>query len=74
MRLFILATLAALAACSDHQVQVACAVDGVVQPIAAGTMAVAVPASAPAVSVDSLLVHPAIVAYCAKLGGAPIAP
>lgn len=78
MRFLILASVTALAACSNptpqqlHAMQVACAVDGAVQPIAAATMAVAVPASAPAVSADTLLAHPAIVAYCANLGGTPL--
>lgn len=78
MRFLILASVAALAACANptpqqlHTMQVACAVDGAVQPIAAATLAVAVPASAPAVSADTLLAHPAVVAYCANLGGTPI--
>ena len=52
--------------------QVACQVDGAVQPIAAGVVSGLSPAGATVASADSLMVHPAIVAACAKLGGTPV--
>lgn len=53
--------------------KVACAVDGAVVPLADPMVAVLVPAVAPDVAVDTLLVHPAVVALCASLGGSPVA-
>lgn len=64
---------AALAACSPQQQQVACQVDGVMQPIAAATLASLVPASTPVVAVDTGLIHPAVVNYCASIGGTAVA-
>ena len=54
---------------------VACATDGVAQPIAADVLEALVPGAttAAAVTVDQLLVHPAIVKYCAKIGAKPAA-
>ena len=52
--------------------QVACQVDGAVQPIAAGVVSGLSPAGASVASADSLMVHPAVVAACAKLGGTPV--
>lgn len=53
----------------ETQVQIACNVDGVAQPIAAATLATLVPAATPAVALDNGVIHPAIVAFCAKQGG-----
>ena len=52
--------------------QVACQVDGAVQPIAAGVVSGLSPAGATIASADSLMVHPAVVAACAKIGGTPV--
>jgi hypothetical protein len=65
-----------LSACNDPQqlqqaLQAACKIDGVVVPIAQTQMATLVPASAGAVTIDELLIHPAVVKYCAGLGGTP---
>lgn len=51
---------------------IGCAVDGVVQPIAAQLASTLVPAAGPVVGLDNALVHPAVVAACAKLGGKPV--
>lgn len=56
---------------------VACPVDGMMQPIAAAIIGALVPEAAAGIRFDALIVHPAIVKYCAALGaGAPalIAP
>jgi hypothetical protein len=53
-------------------IQIACQVDGSVQPIAAGVVSSLGPAAAAAASTDSLLVHPAIVAACKTVGGTPV--
>lgn len=58
-----------------------CAVDGLAQPVvvalAAPIVSVAVPGSAPAVAagvaLDNAVVHPAITAACATVGGVPVA-
>ena len=69
-----------VAACSANQqaaaqkaIGIGCMVDGAVQPIAAPVLAAAVPSTAGAVTADTLLVHPAIVAACAAVKGVPIA-
>ena len=49
--------------------EVACAIDGVIQPIAAATLATLVPGGQLAVDLDTGLIHPAIVAWCAQNGG-----
>lgn len=73
----ILVLLALIAtACTPAQiadVKLACMVDGSAQPIAASVLATVVPQASIAVSVDNALVHPAVVAYCKSLGGAPVA-
>jgi hypothetical protein len=53
----------------------ACAVDGALQPFAAATLEELVPGSTTslAMTVDTLLIHPAIVAYCNDIGGTPAA-
>jgi uncharacterized lipoprotein len=69
------AAVLALAGCSTAQQQIACKIDGELQPIAAGALAVLVPESAPIVAADTGAIHPAVVAYCADLGGtAVVAP
>jgi hypothetical protein len=82
MRKIILAALLALGACANGQLTpqaqtqlaLACKVDGAVQPLAAGVVsALPVPGAAVGVSVDNLLVHPAVVAACAQIGGTPMA-
>lgn len=50
---------------------VACNVDGVLLPIAQPVVAALGPSGATAADVDGLLVHPAVVAACAAIQGAP---
>jgi len=50
---------------------VACNVDGAVVPVAQPVVATLGPSGASVASVDSLLVHPAVVAACQRLGGTP---
>lgn len=71
---------ALLAACTPNAQQkqaltVACQVDAVVQPIAVSALPIVAPgaAGASAAQVDALLVHPAVVAACSRLGGVPVA-
>ncbi len=79
MRKLLLAAGAAclLAGCSlspaqkTAALQVGCSVDGVVQPLAASVVASLGTAGATAATADTLLVHPAVVAACAQLGGTP---
>jgi hypothetical protein len=73
--------LACLSACgnlpADQQAKiqqalsVACTIDGVIVPIAQPIVADLGSSGAIAASVDGLLVHPAVVAACQQLGGAP---
>lgn len=77
-KLIALLAVLALAGCDTpaavpQQLKVACAVDGAVVPLADPMIALLVPSAAPAVGVDQLLVHPAVVATCAALGGSPVA-
>lgn len=53
----------------------ACSVDGKLQPIAAATLEALVPGAATtlAVTLDALLVHPAVMNYCKSKGGTPAA-
>ena len=51
---------------------VACAVDGVLQPIGAATLTALVPETAHGVSIDTLIVHPAIVKLCTDMNGVPV--
>ncbi len=51
--------------------QVGCAVDGVVQPLALPVVASLGAAGTSVATADALLVHPAVVAACAQLGGKP---
>jgi hypothetical protein len=50
---------------------VACNVDGAVVPVAQPVLATLGNGGAAAASLDSLLVHPAVVAACQQLGGKP---
>ena len=50
---------------------VACNVDGAVVPVAQPVVATLGNGGAAAASLDSLLVHPAVVAACQQLGGKP---
>ena len=51
--------------------QVGCDVDRVMQPLAAPVVASLGAAGASVATADALLVHPAVVAACAQLGGKP---
>ena len=67
--------VASLSACGnvppDQQAQVACNVDGAVVPVAQPVVATLGPSGATVAGMDSLLVHPAVVAACQRLGGTP---
>jgi hypothetical protein len=73
--------IASLSACGNippgQQAQVtqalavACNVDGAVVPVAQPVVATLGPSGAAVAGVDSLLVHPAVVAACQRLGGRP---
>jgi hypothetical protein len=81
MRSIALPLLACLGACGNmttsqqaqatQALSVACNVDGVLVPIAQPVVAALGPNGATAAGVDSLLVHPAVVAACAAIQGAP---
>lgn len=81
MRNIALPLLACLAACgnmtTNQQAQatqvlaVVCNVDGVLVPIAQPVVAALGPSGTTAADVDNLLVHPAVVAACAAIQGAP---
>ena len=61
-----------LQACTAAQQHVGCQVDTVTVPIADAAIAGLVPTASGAVAVDAALVHPAVKAYCAALGGMPV--
>lgn len=70
--------LLALGACTAQQqagatqaLRVACQVDGAVVPLAQPVVASLGPAGASVAGADAL-VHPAVVAACATLGGTPV--
>lgn len=81
MRSIALPLLACLGACGNmtttqqaqasQALMVACNVDGVLVPIAQPVVATLGPGGATAANVDSLLVHPVVVAACAAIKGAP---
>ena len=52
-------------------VAVACDIDGAVVPLAQPVVATLGQGGATAANVDSLLVHPAVMAACESIGGAP---
>jgi hypothetical protein len=74
--------MATVAACSnvspDQQAQiqqaltVACNVDGAVVPLAQPVVATLGPGGATAATLDTLLVHPAVVAACKTVNGTPV--
>jgi hypothetical protein len=78
---YALPLLACLSACGNvsttqqAQVQqalaVACTVDGMLVPIAQPIVATLGPGGAAATSIDTLMVHPAVVAACAAISGVP---
>lgn len=80
-RIFALSLLSSLAACGnltpDQQAQitqeliVACAVDGMLVPIARPVAASLGTDGAATANTDNLLVHPAVVAACNAIGGMP---
>lgn len=68
--------LTALSACDAAQVraiQVACKVDAVAQPIAVALAPLAGQDVAAIANADQKLLHPAVVAACAGVGGIPVA-
>ena len=80
MRKLFLALPILFAACSNtstvqsnlSSVQAACAVDGILQPIAVATVTALVPAGAAVVAADGT-VHAAIQAFCAQSGAVAVA-
>lgn len=80
MRNLFFVALFALGACSNsatvqsnlNSIQAACAVDGILQPIAAATVAGLVPSGAAVVAADGT-VHAAIQAFCAQSGAVAVA-
>ena len=76
-----LALLACLAGCADitpsqqaqvvEALSVACNVDGMLVPVAQPVVASIGPSGAAAANMDSLLVHPAVVAACQAVKGTP---
>ena len=81
-RIFALTLLYCLAACGNltpdqqaritQELTVACAVDGILVPLANPVVASLGTGGAAAANVDNLLVHPAVVAACNAIGGAPV--
>ncbi len=77
----LLCVISFLAACSNlspaqqaqitQALMVACNVDGAVVPIAQPIVAAFGPGGATAVSLDNLLLHPAVIQACAALNGTP---
>jgi hypothetical protein len=63
------------AACSTDQIKATCVVDGLIQPVAIDVAAAVASTGHPVVGaaagIDAAIVHPAVVAACAKLGGTP---
>jgi hypothetical protein len=74
--------LACLGACSNltpaqqaqvtQALSVACNVDGALVPVAQPVVATLGPSGASVSNIDTLLVHPAVVAACAALKGTPV--
>ncbi len=81
-RIFALTLLYCLAACGNltpdqqaritQELTVACAVDGILVPLANPVVASLGTGGTAAANVDNLLVHPAVVAACNAIGGAPV--
>jgi len=80
-RIFALSLLSSLAACGNltpdqqarmtQELTVACAVDGMLVPLASPVVASLGTDGAAAANYDNALVHPAVVAACNAIGGAP---
>lgn len=80
-RLFALPLLACIAACGNitpsqqaqitQAVTVACNVDGALVPVAQPVVATLGPGGATVANLDTLLVHPSVVAACTALKGTP---
>lgn len=79
LALLLIVAVFVLGACTPQQVAtaqaklaVACQVDGALQPVGATALAAAGGTAAAAAALDSGVVHPAIQAACASLGGKPV--
>ena len=80
-RIFVPSLLSCLAACGNltpdqqariaQELNVACAVDGMLVPLASPVVASRGTGGAAVANVDNLLVHPAVVAACNAIGGTP---
>lgn len=70
--LAIVTLIATLGGCSAQQQQLACDLDGKIQPIAADVVTTLVPQTTAGVAIDNAVVHPAIAKYCASLGGTAV--
>lgn len=77
----LLVALVLLAACTPEQqekavttIKSACLVSGALQPVAVSVAAASGGDAAKAAAVDAAVVHPAVVAACAALGGVPAQP
>ena len=74
----IIACLVLLAACTPEQtarttetIKSVCLVSGALQPVAVSVAAASGGDAAKVAAVDAAVVHPAVVAACAALGGVP---
>lgn len=74
-----LACLILLAACTPEQaaktttaIQSACLISGTMQPVAVAVGTAAGGDAAKVAAADAALIHPAVVAACAALGGVPV--
>jgi hypothetical protein len=72
-RLLLVLTLASCAPPSPKTLAVLCRVDAVAQPVAVALAPAVGPVGSAGAAADTLLVHPAVVAACAKVGGSPTA-
>lgn len=68
-----LAILLALSGCTANELTAACQVDAAVQPVLVTLAPELLPELAPLAATDAALVHPAVVAACAVVGGKPVA-
>ena len=74
MALALAGTVAASCTTTEiKEIQIACQIDAALQPILVPLAAELVPALAPIAATDEALVHPAVVAACAAIGGKPVA-
>ena len=67
------ASSCALSPGETRALQVACQLDAEYQPVLVPLAAGLVPALAPIAATDEALVHPAVIAACAAIGGKPVA-